>query len=228
VGDVKAKLVEGGRAQRASRDPERTQAAILQAATAEFAEKGIGGARVDTIAERAGTNKRMLYHYFGDKIGLYVAVLEAAYASIRLAERDLDLAHKTPDEALSELSRFTWQYFLKHPEFISLLSTENLHKAEHLSGSRKLMEMHSHFVTELADVLKRGAEAGVFRPGLDPINVYLTIAALGYFYLSNRHTLSAIFNRNLSDPAQLAEWEEHVVRTVLASVRSEQDLKSLP
>lgn len=204
---------------KSSRDPERTQAAILEAATAEFAEKGIGGARVDTIAERAGTNKRMLYHYFGDKIRLYVAVLEAAYASIRSAERELDLTHKTPEEALSELARFTWHYFLDHPEFISLLNTENLYKAEHLKGSQKLMEMHSHFVVELADVLKRGAEEGVFRAGIDPLNVYLTIAALCYFYLSNRHTLSAIFGRELSDSARLSEWEEHVVKAVLASVR---------
>ncbi|WP_163264034.1 TetR/AcrR family transcriptional regulator [Chelativorans alearense] len=217
--DIKVKPERGGR-QKVSRDPERTQAAILEAATAEFAEKGIGGARVDMIAERAGTNKRMLYHYFGDKIGLYVAVLEAAYGAIRSAERELDLAHKAPEEALSELSRFTWHYFLKHPEFISLLNTENLHNAEHLRGSRKLMEMHSHFVTELAEVLRRGAEDGLFRPGIDPINVYITIAALGYFYLSNRHTLSAIFDRDLSDPARLAEWEVHVVKTVLASVRA--------
>ncbi|WP_274423345.1 TetR/AcrR family transcriptional regulator [Chelativorans sp. YIM 93263] len=205
---------------KAIRDPERTQAAILQAATAEFAEKGIGGARVDTIAARAGTNKRMLYHYFGDKSGLYIAVLEETYAAIRSAERELDLTHKTPEEALSELSRFTWRYFLEHPEFISLLNTENLFKAEHLKGSRKLTEMHSHFVTELADVLRRGREEGVFRPGIDPVNVYITIAALGYFYLSNRYTLSAIFDRDLTNPARLKEWEEHVVNTVLATVRT--------
>ncbi|MCT8999461.1 TetR/AcrR family transcriptional regulator [Chelativorans intermedius] len=217
--DIREKPARAGRLQKASRDPERTQAAILKAATAEFAEKGIGGARVDMIAERAGTNKRMLYHYFGDKAGLYVAVLEAAYGAIRSAERGLDLAHKAPEEALCELTRFTWHYFLEHPEFISLLNTENLHKARHMKGSRKLMEMHSHFVTELAEVLKRGAEAGVFRAGIDPINVYITIAALGYFYLSNRHTLSAIFDRDLADPARLADWEAHVVRTVLAAVR---------
>jgi len=161
----------------------------------------------------------MLYHYFGDKTGLYVAVLEATYASIRSAERDLDLSHKEPEEALSELSRFTWHYFLEHPEFISLLNTENLHRAEHLRGSQKVMEMHSHFVTELAGVLKRGAEMGIFRPGLDPVTVYLTIAALGYFYLSNRHTLSAIFDRDLTGGKQLSEWEDHIVKTVLASVR---------
>jgi len=206
--------------QRASRDPERTQALILEAATAEFAEKGIGGARVDTIAERAGTNKRMLYHYFGDKVGLYLAVLEAAYTAIRSAERNLDMAHKDPTEALSELSRFTWRYFLDHPEFISLLNTENLHKAEHLRRSRKITEMHSHLVTELEQVLKRGAAEGVFRPGLDPLNVYLTIASLGYFYLSNQHTLSVIFDREITEPGRLAEWEEHIVKTVLASVRA--------
>jgi AcrR family transcriptional regulator len=216
--DTEAKPVEPR--QRTSRDPERTQMSILKAATAEFAEKGIGGARVDTIAERAGTNKRMLYHYFGDKTGLYLAVLEAAYAAIRSAERQLDITHKKPEDALAELSRFTWRYFLEHPEFISLLNTENLHRAEHLRGSQKLTEMHSHLVTELADVLKRGAEEGIFRRGIDPLNIYLTIASLGYFYLSNRHTLSVIFDRDLTDPARLAEWEEHIVKTVLASVKA--------
>ncbi len=204
----------------AKRDPERTQRALLDAATKEFADKGIGGARVDAIAQRAGTNKRMLYHYFGDKIGLYVRVLEEAYRAIRTAEHDLDLTHKPPEEALSELARFTWGYFLEHPEFISLLNTENLHRAEHLKGSEYLMEMHSHFVTELADVLRRGADAGTFKEGIDPINVYLTIAALCYFYLSNQHTLSAIFNRELADPKRLATWEAHVVATTLASVRA--------
>lgn len=202
-----------------SRDPARTQAAILAAATAEFAEKGMGGARVDAIADRAGTNKRMLYHYFGDKTGLYVAVLEAAYMGIRQAERDLDLAHRTPEDALAELAKFTWRYFLDHPEFLSLLNTENLHQAQHLKGSKPLMEMHSHFVVELSDVLRRGAETGIFRQGIDPLHVYLSIAALGYFYLSNRYTLSAIFGRELTDPAQLIDWENHIVQTVLASVR---------
>lgn len=217
--DSKAQPMVGR--QRTGRDPVRTQAVILEAATAEFAEKGIGGARVDTIAQRAGTNKRMLYHYFGDKIGLYVAVLEAAYAAIRSAERKLDITQKEPEEALSELARFTWHYFLDHPEFISLLNTENLHRAVHLKGSPRLREMHSHLVTELEQVLKRGVELGVFRAGIDPLNVYLTIASLGFFYLSNRHTLSVIFGRNLSEPERLAEWEEHLVRTVLASVKAE-------
>lgn len=213
-------LKRAAKAKPVRRDPERTQNAILEAATAEFAAKGIGGARVDTIADRAGTNKRMLYHYFGDKAGLYLAVLEAAYRSIRTAERELDLAHKPPVEALSELAKFTWSYFRSHPEFISLLNTENLHKAEHLKGSKYLMEMHSHFMTELADVLERGAVQGVFRTGIDPLTVYLTIAAMCYFYLSNRHTLSAIFDRNLEAPDQLKAWEEHVVETALASVRA--------
>ncbi|GGA41977.1 TetR/AcrR family transcriptional regulator [Pelagibacterium lentulum] len=208
------------RATPALRDPLRTQAAILDAATVEFAEKGIGGARVDAIAERAGTNKRMLYHYFGDKEGLYVAVLEQAYRAIRTAEKDLDIAHKSPVEALSELSRFTWRYFLDHPEFISLLNTENLHRASHLKGSRPILEMHSNFVTELKSVLEEGARQGIFRAGIDPINVYISIAALGYFYLSNRHTLSAIFDRDLEDKARLEQWESHIVATILASVKA--------
>ncbi|TGQ45801.1 MULTISPECIES: TetR/AcrR family transcriptional regulator [unclassified Mesorhizobium] len=204
----------------ASRNPQRTYAAILEAATEEFAANGFGGARVDAVAARAQTNKRMLYHYFGDKEALYLAVLEATYASIRSAEKHLDLAHRDPEEGIRELAMFTWDYFLKHPEFLSLLVTENLHKARFLKRSKKITEMHSHFIGELSDVLRRGAEQGVFQPNIDPVSVYLTIAALGFFYLSNRHTLSTIFERDLSDPEALKAWGEHIVAVTLSSIRA--------
>jgi TetR/AcrR family transcriptional regulator len=207
-------------AYRAVRDPERTRALILAAAAGEFAEKGIGGARVDAIADRAGTNKRMLYHYFGDKEGLYVAVLENAYAAIRSAEHALDLAHRPPAEGLRELALFTWRYFLKNPEFLSLLNTENLHGARYLKRSARVLDMHSNLQAELAEVLRRGEADGSFRAGNDPVEVYVTIAALCFFYLSNRHTLSVIFDRDLTDPAHIASWEERVVATTLASVRA--------
>jgi len=138
------------------RDPERTRAAILEAATKEFAENGMGGARVDAIAERAGTNKRMLYHYFGDKEQLYLRVLEEAYVGIRTAERELHIGDRTPQEGIGELALFTWRYFLKHPEFLSLLGTENLHRARWLRQSVRLKELHSHLIGELSDVLERG------------------------------------------------------------------------
>jgi AcrR family transcriptional regulator len=211
---------EETRPQRVSRNPQRTHAMILDAATEEFAAHGFGGARVDAIAARAQTNKRMLYHYFGDKEGLYVAVLEATYAAIRSAEKNLDLTHRNPEEGMRELALFTWHHFLDHPEFLSLLVTENLHEARYLKRSDKILAMHSHFIGELADVLRRGEAAGIFRPAIDPVSVYLTIAALGFFYLSNRHTLSTIFARRLTAPAELKAWGEHIVSVTLASIRA--------
>jgi AcrR family transcriptional regulator len=201
------------------RDPERTKGAILEAATREFADKGIGGARVDAIAAAAGTNKRMLYHYFEDKEGLYVAVLERAYAKIRAAETRLDLSHRSPVEGLRELTLFTWRYFRENPQFISLLATENMHRAEHVRRSDKIREMQTHLLVELAGVLRRGEAEGVFAEGSDPLLVYLTIASVCYFYVSNRHTLTAVFGRELFHPRALSDWESHVVRVVLASVR---------
>ena len=202
-----------------SRNPKRTHAQILEAATAEFMAHGFGGARIDAIAARAMTNKRMLYHYFGDKEALYLAVLEATYASIRTAEKSLDLTHREPEEGIRELALFTWHYFLKHPEFLSLLGTENLLQAQYLKRSQRIAEMHSHFIGELSDVLKRGEAARLFRPGIDPVSVYLTIAALGFFYLSNRHTLSTIFGRELTAPAAIKAWGEHIVAVTLLSIK---------
>jgi TetR/AcrR family transcriptional regulator len=202
------------------RNPERTRASILEAARREVAAKGLAGARVDVVARRAGTNKRMIYHYFGDKDALYLAVLEDAYRNIRHAERRLDLAHKPPVDGLRELALFTWHYFLDHPEFLSILATENLNQARYLRQSEVVAEMHSNFISELKDVLQRGSQEGVFRAGLDPVDVYLTIASLGYFYLSNRFTLSTIFQRDLVAPAELERWGQHIVTTVVATVQA--------
>lgn len=207
------------RSRKIARNPQRTQDTILEAATEEFAAHGFGGARVDAIAARAQTNKRMLYHYFGDKEGLYLAVLEATYATIRNAEKQLDLASRDPEEGMRELALFTWRHFLAHPEFLSLLATENLHHAHYLRRSEKISVMHSHLIDELSDVLRRGEAAGIFRPTVDPISVYLTIAALGFFYLSNRHTLSTIFARKLTSQGALNAWGEHIVAVTLASIR---------
>jgi AcrR family transcriptional regulator len=210
----------GARSERAGqRDPERTRAAILAAATKEFAENGIGGARVDAIAERAGTNKRMLYHYFGDKEQLYLAALEEAYIGIRTAERSLNLSDLDPEQGVAELAMFTWKYFLEHPEFLSLLGTENLHRARWLRQSTRLKELHSNFIDKLAGLLDRGKAKGLFRADADPLNVYLTIAALGYFYLSNQYTLTTIFGRDLADEANLEAWKRHIVHVTLSSIR---------
>jgi AcrR family transcriptional regulator len=199
----------------ATRDPERTRAAILTAATAEFTANGLTGARVDAIAARARVNKRMIYHYFGDKDGLYLAVLEATYEHIRAAELDLHLTDRDPVDGMRELVKFTWAYFLAHPEFLSLLGTENLHKAAYLKRSKRIRELHSPLVGMISSLLERGEKARVFRTGVDPVELYVTIAALGFFYLSNRHTLSTIFGRDLSGAKSLAAREKHIVEVVL-------------
>ncbi len=204
---------------RTARDPERTRAAILAAATSEFTAKGLTGARVDAIARSAGANKRMIYHYFGDKDGLYLAVLEATYAAIRTAELELHLGDRDPVEGMRELVRFTWAYFIAHPEFLSLLGTENLHQAAYLKRSKRIRELHSPLVGMISGLLERGERERVFHAGVDPVQLYVTIAALGFFYLSNRHTLSTIFGRDLSGPKSLAERERHIVDVVLTYLK---------
>lgn len=204
---------------RATRDPERTSAAILAASVREFTEKGYGGARINEIARRVGVNKRMLYHYFGGKEALYLAVLEGAYVAIRSAETRLHLADRDPVDGMRELTQFTWNYFLDHPEFLSLLGTENLHKAKYLKRSARIFDLHSPLIAVISDLLRRGAATGQFRADADPVKVYISIAALGFFYLSNRWTLSTIFRRDLTEPKELEAWGHHIVETILASLR---------
>ncbi len=201
------------------RDPVATRARILAAAKAEFARKGLAGARVDAIAERARINKRMLYHYFGSKGGLYLAVLEEAYGDIRAAERVLDLDHLDPVEAVTRLVEFTWGYYIRNPEFMRLINTENLHRAAYLKRSKRIAEMHSPFVALIGRLLRRGAEAGVFRDDLDPNQVYISIAALGYYYLNNRHTLSVIYGFDLGAKDALERRRAVIVDIVLSYLR---------
>jgi AcrR family transcriptional regulator len=207
------------RAEQQGRDPERTRRRILEAATAEFARYGLGGARIDRIARRAAANKRMLYYYFGDKEQLFLAALEARYAHIRAAERALDLAHLAPRAALEHLVRFTWDYCLEHPEFITLLNSENLHEGRHLRRSRSVQAMHSPLVGMLREVLRRGERSGAFRKGIDPVQLYISIAGEGYFYLSNRHTLARIFGRDLMSSRALAARLRHMCEFVVSAVR---------
>jgi AcrR family transcriptional regulator len=210
-----------GQAERspATRDPQRTRRAILDAATVEFAVNGFGGASVNAVAERAGINKRMLYHYFGNKEDLFLVVLEEAYADIRSCERLLSLTDLEPVEAMRRLVLFTWHYYLENPAFVSLLNTENLHKARHLRRSDNIRALHSPLVDTLGELLRRGAADGVFRPGVDPVQLYISIAGLGYFYLSNAYTLSTIFDRDLKAQPALADRGEHIVEVILGYLR---------
>jgi AcrR family transcriptional regulator len=197
-----------------ARDPERTRATILNAAVAEFTSKGLSGARIDRIAKRAGVNKRMIYYYFRNKEGLYIAVLEETYTAIRTAEIGLNLTGRDPAEGMRELVEFTWRYFIDHPEFLSLLATENFNRARYLKNSRRIRELHSPLIGTITELLQRGAQQGAFRAGVDPVQLYITIASLGFFYLSNRHTLSTIFGRDLGAREALAERGRHVVDVV--------------
>ena len=197
------------------RDPAQTRARILAAARAEFAAHGLGGARVDRIAHEAGANKRMLYYYFGNKDDLFLVVLEDAYAQIRDAEKELRLTEIDPPEAIRRLVAFTWDYYLEHPEFMTLLNSANLHRARHLEKSDKVRSMHSPFVAMIEEILERGRKAGVFRAGVDPVQLYISIASLTYFYLGNKFTLSAIFGRDLLSPRAKAERLAHMSDLVL-------------
>jgi AcrR family transcriptional regulator len=175
----------------------------------------LNGARVDAIAQRARVNKRMIYHYFGGKDGVYLAVLEAAYEAIRVAELELHLTDRDPADGMRELVLFTWRYFLAHPEFLSLLGTENLNKASYLKRSKRIRELHSPLIGMISTLLARGEKDRVFRGGVDPVELYVTIASLGFFYLSNVHTLSTIFGRDLSAPKSIAARGQHIVDVVL-------------
>ncbi len=197
------------------RDPEKNRERILAAAIEEFARYGLGGARVDRIAARAGANKRMLYYYYGNKEDLFLAVLESRYAHIRRAELGLRLGALDPDEGIRRLVAFTWNYYLKHPEFLTLLNSENLHRGRHLQRSRQITAMHSPLVAMLRDLLERGVRQGTFRKGVDPVQLYISIAGLGYFYLSNRHTLSIIFERDLLAARSKSERLKHMTALVL-------------
>ncbi|HEX2544077.1 MAG TPA: TetR/AcrR family transcriptional regulator [Ramlibacter sp.] len=197
------------------RDADRSQSTILAAARDEFAEYGLGGARVDRIAERAGLNKRLIYYYFADKETLFQAVLEQAYRDIRTEETQLHLLELDPPTAVRRLIEFTWNYYLAHPEFITLLNSANLHRARHLAESRRARELNSPVIETLAAVLERGRREGSFRGGVDPVQLYVSIAGLAYFYLSNSHTLTAIFGRDLLAPKARAERLSHMTDVVL-------------
>ncbi|MGE4450053.1 TetR/AcrR family transcriptional regulator [Castellaniella sp.] len=206
-----------------SRDTDRSQAAILKAARDEFTEHGFAGGRVDRIAVRAGVNKRLIYYYFGNKDELFLSVLEHTYADIRQAEQGLHLDALEPVEALRTLVRFTWRYFLDHPEFLSLLASENLSRASHLKQSGKIREMHSPLVQLLDRLLERGRAQGLFRAGIDPVQLYISIASLGFFYLANNHTLSVIFGRDLRAVEALDERLAHMTDLVVGYASSPSD-----
>ena len=200
-------------------DPEATKRNIIEIATDEFAEKGFSGARVDEIAARTNTSKRMIYYYFEDKAGLFVAVLEEAYRRIRAIEASLNLDHLEPESALRALVAFTFDYQNANEDFIRLVMVENIHKGVHLARSRAIQELNVSVITVIRDIYERGREAGVFREGIDAIDLHMTISALCFFNVSNRASFSQIFKRPMTTPEALARRREIVVDTVVRFVK---------
>jgi TetR/AcrR family transcriptional regulator len=201
------------------RDPVATRQKLLVAARHEFARSGLAGARVDHIAARAGVNKQLVYHYFGDKDALYLAVLEWVYEEIRAQERELNLQGLPPEKAIRKLIEASFDHLAAHPDFIVLLNDENRGGASHVAGSRKLTAMHSPLVNMVSKILSEGVKAGTFRKGINPVQLYISIAGLSYFFFSNTPTLSAIFGKDLTSEASKNARRKHVVDMVLHALR---------
>ena len=195
-----------------------TRDSILRAATKVFAKHGYAGGRIEQISKAAKSYDRMIYYYFGSKEGLFIAVLEEMYRRFNEAESKLVLGAAAPVEALQAVIRFMWGYYQKNPEFITLLNSENLHRGKHIAKSLRASEYSSQAVSVLGEVLTRGAQQKLFRSDVSARDVYLMIAALAYFYLSNRFTLSAFLGEELETPAALAHWEAFLVDAVLRTV----------
>ena len=201
------------------RDPIRTREQIIQAAIVEFSVNGLAGARIDAIAARAGVNKRMIYHYYGNKADLFLAVMERTYDDIRTKESQLRLSDIDPVSGMRRLIEFSFGYYTENPHFIRLLDTENLYRARHIKRSLRVREMHSPLVEMIGDILERGRNRSVFRSDVDPIELYTSIAALGYFYFSNVHTLSVIFGVDFSSPEACERRRDHIIDVILGYLR---------
>jgi AcrR family transcriptional regulator len=200
-------------------DPDRTRADILEVATREFAEKGLAGARVDLIAEATRTSKRMIYYYFGSKEGLYIAVLEQEYRRIRETEAQLHLDDLSPEDALRKLVGSTVDYHLAHPDFTRLVMTENIHRGEYLARSEVIQRLNVPAIDAVRTVYERGLKAGVFRSGIDAIDLHMSISALALFNVANKHTFSLIFKRDLESPAAIVARRDSIVETIVRFVR---------
>lgn len=196
-----------------------TRRILLTAARAAFAERGLEGARVDDIARRAGVNKQLVYHYFGSKEALYAAVLDEAYQEIRQREQQLDLSNFPAEQAIRILVEFSFDYLAQNPDFVSLVADENVHAGRHVSGDGKAVRINRPIIDLLDATLERGVEEGVFRRGLDPFHVYLSIAGASFFYFSNKHTLGRIFGRTMDSDAAIAERRAHLVDFMLNAIR---------
>lgn len=201
-----------------TQDPEGTRRNILDIASEEFALNGLSGARVDEIAARTRSSKRMIYYYFGDKEGLYVSALENAYRQVREGEAKLDTAGLPAEQALQKLVEFTFDHHHRHEEFIRMVMIENIHRGEYLDRSEAVRDLNAAAIDHIADIYARGVEEALFRPGLDPLELHWQISALCFFNVSNRATFSKIFGRDFGAEDALANLRRNTVDMVLRFV----------
>jgi AcrR family transcriptional regulator len=203
---------------RRTRDPDQTRRDLIDAAIAEFSEKGFYGGRVDDIAARTRTTKRMIYYYFGSKERLYAAVLEEMYGGMRDAEQALPLTRLPPALALQRMVETTFDHHAAHPEFVRLVSVENIHEARNVAASPEIIKRNAAVIGTLRDLIARGEREGAFRPGLDALDLHMLISSFCFYRVSNRHTLTAIFGRDLLAPASVAAHRRMIVEAVLRYV----------
>ena len=201
-----------------AQDPEGTRRNILEIASKEFALNGLSGARIDEIAARTRFSKRMIYYYFGDKEGLYLHALENAYRQVREGEAKLDIEGLSPVAALTRLVEFTFEHHHQHEEFIRMVMIENIHNGEYLEQSQVIRELNVTAIDHISRIYARGVEEGVFRPGLDPVELHWQVSALCFFNVSNRATFSKIFGRDFGAPAQLKRLKRSTVEMLLRFV----------
>ena len=201
------------------RAPEQTRREILEAATAEFSEKGFAGGRVDDIAARMRTTKRMIYYYFGGKDELYRAVLERAYARIRAQEQAAHFEELQPEEALRAIIGHNFDYHFEHPEFVRLVMNENVHHGEHIARIESMKQRNQSVIEQLREILHKGVAQGVFRAGIDPVDLHTTISALSFYNVSNRHTFQHNFGVDFAEPGVRAKRREQIINCVLSWVK---------
>lgn len=202
-----------------TRNPAASREKILSAAVREFAEKGLDGARVEKIARRSRVNKNLLYHYFGDKDQLFLAVLEHVYQTLRDHQSDLSIRGMEPEDGMRKLVEFTANVWIEMPDFLRILSSENLHEARHVRQSRKISGMYNPLLDTINELLHQGVKKGAFRSGVDPIDLYISISSLSAHYVANRHTFEAIFQTSLMTPKRLRTRLAHITDMVLRYVR---------
>jgi len=200
-------------------DPEQTKRDIIAVATGEFASKGLAGARIDEIAAKTRTSKRMIYYYFGSKEGLYLAVLEESYRRVRDIESELHLQDLEPEQALRRLVAFTFDHHLNNENYIRLVMSENINRGQYLAQSKRIQDLNVPAIAAIRDLYERGLRQGVFRPGLDPVDIHASISALSFFNVSNRHTFGLVFKLDTRSTAYIAQRRDSVVDMVVRFMR---------